>query len=342
MFLIKSLLLLVSCCQLTVDSTPQFTVEAVPQFKVTVEQPVIPQQVVKAEPECRLEMWTATWCSACRQAKPEVEAAAKELGIELREINYDEWSSEGARYGIRSLPTLNVVIGGVFHSKDQLVGVYSKQQIIDAVRSARKTKRELKKTKPKPVQVHLKYPKVTSTRWGTYDLEKWTRQCSSNNCSMCNTLDAKQQEYFSQFNQTALPGQDPTPEETMIAAIEAAKLKPSSLFYDAGCGDGRVLIHAVQTSGCKAIGVEIDPTKVKEAVQNVSNAGLEESIKVIEGDIRDFDPVANGVTTVYCYLFDVPELASLFKGVDTVVSPFHEIPQLSMIKIDDVWVYNKH
>lgn len=333
MSIINSLLLLVLC--------HQFTVEVVPQFMVTVEQPIVIQQVVEEQSKYRLEMWTATWCGSCRQAKPAIEAAVKELGIELRYIDYDKWKSKGTEYGIHSLPTLNIVVDGVFSTQNQLVGVSSKQQIIDAVRAIRKVKRVLKKVESKPVQMYLKYPRVISTKWGTYDLEKWSRQCSSGNCSMCNTLDQKQQEYYSQFNQTSLPGQDPTPEEVMIAGVKAAKLKPSSLFYDAGCGDGRVLIHAVQTTGCKAVGVEIDPIKVREAKRNVADAGLEKSIKIIEGDILDFDPVANGVIAIYCYLFDVPQLASLFKDINTVVSPFHEIPKLPMTKIGDVWVYNR-
>lgn len=61
-------------------------------------------------------------------------------------------------------------------------------------------------------------------------------------------------------------------------AFKAANLQPSDIVYDLGCGDGRVLIYAAKTVGCKCIGYEYDKVFYDRAIRNIKNENLEELI----------------------------------------------------------------
>ncbi len=90
----------------------------------------------------------------------------------------------------------------------------------------------------------------------------------------------------------------PTP---MIASIlSLAKPTNNDLVFDIGCGDGRVLIEAVQEFDCDAIGVEQDPALVKIANANAAQAGLAHRIKIIEGDAATVD--LSAATIVFVFL----------------------------------------
>lgn len=60
--------------------------------------------------------------------------------------------------------------------------------------------------------------------------------------------------------------------------LEAADIKSSDIICDIGCGDGRVLIEAVKRYGVDAVGVDIDPFKIKEAQQAADVQGLHDRI----------------------------------------------------------------
>ncbi len=60
-----------------------------------------------------IDFW-APWCGPCKMMAPQFEQAARELepGMRLAKINTEAEQSLGARFGIRSIPTLALFWGG--------------------------------------------------------------------------------------------------------------------------------------------------------------------------------------------------------------------------------------
>jgi ribosomal protein L11 methylase PrmA len=79
---------------------------------------------------------------------------------------------------------------------------------------------------------------------------------------------------------------------------------PGDVVYDLGSGDGRLVIAAAKAGAREAIGIDIDPERVAEARDNVLAAGVEDRVKIIEGDLFQMDLSGASVITLYL----LPEL----------------------------------
>lgn len=91
----------------------------------------------------------------------------------------------------------------------------------------------------------------------------------------------------------------PTPQEVVEKMLELVHVKKDDLLYDLGCGDGRIVVTASKKYGCRSIGYDIDPKRVKESRENVKQNKLEHLVKIEQQDIFELDLSPANVITLY-------------------------------------------
>lgn len=91
----------------------------------------------------------------------------------------------------------------------------------------------------------------------------------------------------------------PTPKIIIREIFEIAKLTPKDVFYDLGCGDGRLIIEAGKMN-VRSVGIEASKELYTIAVNNVKKAGLEDIVKVVYANFFTY-PI-HEATVVYMYL----------------------------------------
>jgi ribosomal protein L11 methylase PrmA len=94
----------------------------------------------------------------------------------------------------------------------------------------------------------------------------------------------------------------PTPPEVVEAMLKAADVKKGDVVYDLGSGDGRIAIMAAQKFGARAVGIDIDPQRIKEANENAKNAGVTNQVRFLNEDL--FQANISEATVVTLYLLD--------------------------------------
>jgi hypothetical protein len=91
----------------------------------------------------------------------------------------------------------------------------------------------------------------------------------------------------------------PTPQEVVDKMLEMAKVTKDDLVYDLGCGDGRFVVTAAKKYGCKAVGYDISPRRVKESLENVKNNNVEHLVQIEQKDIFTLDISKADIITIF-------------------------------------------
>lgn len=91
----------------------------------------------------------------------------------------------------------------------------------------------------------------------------------------------------------------PTPQDVVDKMLEMAQVSKDDLVYDLGCGDGRIVVTAAKKYGCKAIGYDIDPQRIKESQENVQKNGVGDLVQIQQKDIFTLDLSEANVITLY-------------------------------------------
>lgn len=90
-----------------------------------------------------------------------------------------------------------------------------------------------------------------------------------------------------------------TPYDIVSKMLKMARIKKSDLVYDLGCGDGRILVLAAQKYGCRGVGYDIDPERVKASRENVVKNGVQKLVKIVQADIFTLDLRKANVIPLY-------------------------------------------
>jgi len=90
-----------------------------------------------------------------------------------------------------------------------------------------------------------------------------------------------------------------TPHDMVAKMLELVKLTKDDLVYDMGCGDGRIVVAAAKKYGCRGVGFDINPVRVRESLENVRRNGVEDLVKIERKDIFKVDLSKANVITLY-------------------------------------------
>jgi len=77
----------------------------------------------------------------------------------------------------------------------------------------------------------------------------------------------------------------PTTPVAVEAMLKLAGVTSNDVVYDLGCGDGRIVIAAAKLYGAHAVGIDIDPQRIREANENAKKAGVEHLVRFEENDL---------------------------------------------------------
>ena len=91
----------------------------------------------------------------------------------------------------------------------------------------------------------------------------------------------------------------PTDDSVIKKMLGLARVKANDVLYDLGCGDGRIVIAAARAYGAQAIGVEMDPLRVADAMENAAHARVEHLVDFIEESLFTVDISNATVVTLY-------------------------------------------
>jgi len=91
----------------------------------------------------------------------------------------------------------------------------------------------------------------------------------------------------------------PTPQDVVDKMLELAQVTKDDVVYDLGCGDGRIVVTAAKQFGCKAVGYDIDPQRIKESKENVEKNGVGDLVRIEQEDIFTLDLSKASVITLY-------------------------------------------
>jgi Methyltransferase domain len=91
----------------------------------------------------------------------------------------------------------------------------------------------------------------------------------------------------------------PTPDTVVATMLAVARVGKGDMLYDLGSGDGRIVIAAAQQFGTRGTGIDIDPNRIREAVENAQKAGVTDRVRFIQGDIFEANIREATVVTLY-------------------------------------------
>lgn len=91
----------------------------------------------------------------------------------------------------------------------------------------------------------------------------------------------------------------PTPLSVVEEMLKLADLDESDVLYDLGSGDGRIVITAAARYGVRGVGIDLDPQRIMESRANAQQAGVEDRVRFIQGDLFEADLSEATAVTLY-------------------------------------------
>ena len=96
----------------------------------------------------------------------------------------------------------------------------------------------------------------------------------------------------------------PTPDDVVAKMCQLGKVTKNDTVFDLGCGDGRIVIQAVEKFNAKkGVGVDLDPQRIKESNANGKLHNVEDKVTFRVGDVLDIKDLSDA-DVVMLYMGD--------------------------------------
>jgi cyclopropane fatty-acyl-phospholipid synthase-like methyltransferase len=82
------------------------------------------------------------------------------------------------------------------------------------------------------------------------------------------------------YNSTYVPSAD----EVIEKMFELAKVTEKDLLFDLGCGDGRILYMAAKKYGCRGVGLDLNPVRIRDAMDQAEKYKVGTLVEIRHGD----------------------------------------------------------
>ncbi len=91
----------------------------------------------------------------------------------------------------------------------------------------------------------------------------------------------------------------PTPQVVVERMLAMARVGPGDYLIDLGSGDGRIVVTAAKKHGARGFGVDLNPVRIKEAVDNAAKNGVSDRAEFYQRNLFETDLGSASVITMY-------------------------------------------
>jgi len=104
----------------------------------------------------------------------------------------------------------------------------------------------------------------------------------------------------------------PTADEVINKMFEMGKVGKDDVLFDLGCGDGRILYMAAKKFGARGVGLELNPDRIVEAMDQARKYNVGTLVEIRHGDALKPKDLSDA-TVVVMYMF--PEFMNLWQPI---------------------------
>jgi predicted RNA methylase len=96
----------------------------------------------------------------------------------------------------------------------------------------------------------------------------------------------------------------PTPKDVVARMCKLAGVTKDDVVFDLGCGDGRIVLMAVDDFKAKrGVGIDLNPERIRESVANAKRLGVSDKVEFRVGDVLKIKDLSDA-TVVMLYMGD--------------------------------------
>lgn len=109
----------------------------------------------------------------------------------------------------------------------------------------------------------------------------------------------------------------PTEEKVIEKMFDMAKVTKKDVLFDLGCGDGRIVAMAAKKFGCRGVGIDLNPERIRDCMKTIADYKVESLVDkgLIEYRLGNALTAADFDQASVVMLYMLPEFMDLLKPI---------------------------